>query len=211
MMQFHKGKRKYDPILGWIMKPNVTSDDLNTDARGLRLNGQKTLQRKPGEMILVTGDSFSQGSNVREEETWPAVLEQLSGFSVANAAIGGWGMPHPPMAALATENPDSCSSTAGQVSSSRTLDPWLNESPVTRIISPGLRCSVFWPFNLNPRASVFKSSDVTLGFIIQPKIGSYFRFPLWNCIISTLVVAKFRNSRRPTSSCVRRIVTSAPM
>gem|GEM_PF-497560 len=92
MMQFHKGKRKYDPILGWIMKPNVTSDDLNTDARGLRLNGQKTLQRKPGEMILVTGDSFSQGSNVRDEETWPAVLEQLSGFSVANAAIGGWGM-----------------------------------------------------------------------------------------------------------------------
>ncbi|GAC1334417.1 MAG: hypothetical protein NVSMB26_17110 [Beijerinckiaceae bacterium] len=46
--------------------------------------------------ILVLGDSFTIGANVRQEEAWPKVLEKGlkslygSGIQVVNSSVGGW-------------------------------------------------------------------------------------------------------------------------
>ncbi|HKQ48301.1 MAG TPA: hypothetical protein VJZ71_09560 [Phycisphaerae bacterium] len=43
--------------------------------------------------IVAVGDSFTEGSRVRDEESWPARLMQQSGLSVCNLGISGYGPP----------------------------------------------------------------------------------------------------------------------
>jgi hypothetical protein len=40
----------------------------------------------------VVGDSLAAGSEVNDNESWPARLETLAGEPVVNAAVGGWGV-----------------------------------------------------------------------------------------------------------------------
>ena len=84
----------HDPRLGFVGRPGYRSGDgeLGYDARGLRLTPAPegvTLAEPP---ILVVGDSFAHGDEVRDDESWPARLQGLIGRRVVNAAMSGYGI-----------------------------------------------------------------------------------------------------------------------
>lgn len=85
----------YDPLLGWGLRPNFTSPlnipgAVNTIEFGLR---RTTIDSPPlhAGAILAVGDSFTAGSEVEDQESWPAYLEGLLGKRVLNAGAGGYG------------------------------------------------------------------------------------------------------------------------
>ncbi|HYD04970.1 MAG TPA: hypothetical protein VEC60_04555 [Reyranella sp.] len=84
----------HHPRLGFVGRPNYRSSDgeLGYDARGLRLTPAPegvTLAEPP---ILVVGDSFAHGDEVRDDESWPARLQALLKRRVVNAAMSGYGI-----------------------------------------------------------------------------------------------------------------------
>lgn len=87
-----------DPRLGFIGRPGYRSGDgaLTYDAQGLRPTpaptgemGNVALAEPP---LLVVGDSFAHGDEVRDGESWPARLQPLIGRRVINAAMSGYGI-----------------------------------------------------------------------------------------------------------------------
>jgi len=79
-----------DPILGWVNKPfNVHEDGYTTIDHGVRKNFDETTIRTGA--ALAVGDSFTEGWEVKDSESWPAQLEKLTSAAVVNAAIGGYG------------------------------------------------------------------------------------------------------------------------
>jgi hypothetical protein len=85
------GGARYDAELGWTQDPNFVSDEFNTVDLGLRKNSGKPQVISPG-AILAVGDSYTAGSQVRDDETWPAQLGQRLGERVLNAGVGGYGV-----------------------------------------------------------------------------------------------------------------------
>lgn len=87
-----------DPWLGWIPKPgnysraNYWGTTLRILQDGIRSNGTNAVASKEAPVILATGDSFTFGSQVGDEETWPAQLERLSGWRVINAGVFAYGL-----------------------------------------------------------------------------------------------------------------------
>jgi hypothetical protein len=80
---------QYDPVVGWTMKDGLFAGDLNTIAYGIRKNAASDRDIVTGG-VLVVGDSFAAGSQVTDEETWPAQLGALTGEPVLNGAVGGY-------------------------------------------------------------------------------------------------------------------------
>jgi len=83
----------YDPLLGWVLKEDRRFDPagtFTTGRYGVRMNGSESVP-VPEHAILVSGDSFTAGSEVGNSESWPALLERKLGEPVVNAAVGGWG------------------------------------------------------------------------------------------------------------------------
>lgn len=78
-----------DPALGWTLRPHNSSSGHHTIDHGIRRNSAAAAVR-PGE-ILAVGDSFTEGWEVEDEETWPAHLERKIGRPVLNAGVGGYG------------------------------------------------------------------------------------------------------------------------
>jgi len=78
-----------DPLLGWVSRPGHVSPAHNTLAHGIRRNFAETAIR-PG-AVLAVGDSFTEGWEVNDGETWPAYLERQTGKPVLNAGVGGYG------------------------------------------------------------------------------------------------------------------------
>lgn len=72
---------------------------LRTNGRGLRT----PFERGPVDVIAL-GDSFTFGYGVDEAETWPARLAELTGWSVANLGVSGYG-PQSELALLRSEGP----------------------------------------------------------------------------------------------------------
>lgn len=83
----------FDRQLGWRLKERsgVPGSGFTTGPQGIRTNG-KPLGTLPTGAILAVGDSFTAGSGVKDEETWPAQLERRLGRPVLNAAAGAWGV-----------------------------------------------------------------------------------------------------------------------
>lgn len=88
---------EYDPLLGYIAKPDLRSGPTNTHGKmGVRLHQSL----KPGEPsppiptggILASGDSFTFGSEVDDDQSWPAQMEREIGIPVVNAGAGGYGV-----------------------------------------------------------------------------------------------------------------------
>lgn len=73
------GKRRH-PIKGFTM---------TIGEHGIRLNGTPSPSGRP---TLVVGDSFAFGDGVDDQNTWPAVLERLSGRPVINAGMIAFGL-----------------------------------------------------------------------------------------------------------------------
>jgi hypothetical protein len=80
----------YHEVLGWSVRPGITSPGFNTIDYGIRKNSANTETLSEGG-ILAVGDSFTAGSEVVDEQTWPAHLERLVQQRVFNAASGGYG------------------------------------------------------------------------------------------------------------------------
>jgi len=79
-----------DPVLGWVNKSfNVHEDGYTTIEHGVRKNFGETEIRSGA--ILAVGDSFTEGWEVQDYESWPAYLEKLSTVPVVNAGVGGYG------------------------------------------------------------------------------------------------------------------------
>jgi hypothetical protein len=88
----------YDPLLGWVPRPNSTLARpagwiANTDGSRFRRN------HSPGETvplvgppILAIGDSGAFGDEVNDHETWPAHLENRLGRRVFNAGVSAYGI-----------------------------------------------------------------------------------------------------------------------
>jgi len=86
-----EGAAAYDKILGWRMRSNFKSEMMNTIEFGIRRNYEKHNKVRQG-AIMVVGASFAAGSEVRDEEAFPAYLEKLTGMPVENVASGGYSM-----------------------------------------------------------------------------------------------------------------------
>jgi hypothetical protein len=79
-----------DPVLGWTLKPKSFHEDgYTTIDHGIRSNFRETTVRTGG--VLAVGDSFTEGWEVEDDESWPAYLEKLTGVPIVNAGIGGYG------------------------------------------------------------------------------------------------------------------------
>lgn len=91
-----------DPYTGFRLKPHGIGYFQNgipavANSHGHR-DDEVSLEKPPGVFrILVLGDSFTVGANVRQEEAYPQVLERLLNaeadgrrYEVVNTAVGGW-------------------------------------------------------------------------------------------------------------------------
>jgi hypothetical protein len=80
---------EYDSLLGWRLRPLMTSKGFNTLENGFRSNGGGVTTARTGG-ILAVGSSFTAGSEVFDDQTWPAQLERLTGRVVQNAGEGNF-------------------------------------------------------------------------------------------------------------------------
>jgi hypothetical protein len=80
---------QYDSLLGWRLRPFIAGPGFNTLEYGLRSNGGADAKVRSGG-VLAIGSSFTAGSGVVDAETWPAHLQQLTGWAVNNAGQGGY-------------------------------------------------------------------------------------------------------------------------
>ena len=87
---------QYDPVLGWVLRedqrvsPANKDGSLSTGKYGVRLDSPDGAEPAKG-AILVSGDSFTAGSEVGDRQSWPAHLEAILRQPVVNAATGAWG------------------------------------------------------------------------------------------------------------------------
>src|SRR3977135_495231 len=90
-----------DPYTGYRLKPGGVGHYQMDIPAVANSHGHRdvevTLKKPPGVFrILVLGDSFTVGANVRQEEAYPKALEKRlksiygSGIQVINAGVGGW-------------------------------------------------------------------------------------------------------------------------
>lgn len=80
---------EYDSVLGWRLKPFIKTEGFNTLDYGFRSNGGADPEVLPGG-VLAVGSSFTAGSEVNDDQSWPAHLQQLIGRNVNNAGQGGY-------------------------------------------------------------------------------------------------------------------------
>ena len=83
-----------DARLGFVGRPNYVSSDgaLRYDAHSFRVTPAPEGVALDEPPILVVGDSYAHGDEVRNEETWPAHLQALLHRRVVNAAMSGYGL-----------------------------------------------------------------------------------------------------------------------
>lgn len=92
LIRANTGVMQHDSLLGWRLVDNLqTAKGFTTGAYGLRMNSGD-VRPPPRGAILAVGDSFTAGSGVNDDESWPAQLEQRLGFPVLNGSAGGWGV-----------------------------------------------------------------------------------------------------------------------
>ena len=80
----------YDAELGWTMPVNCNSAGYSVDAEGLRKTPHAPLRDEAP--ILVTGSSFAMGSEVADDQAWPAQLQGMIGGRVMNGGVGGYSL-----------------------------------------------------------------------------------------------------------------------
>lgn len=92
---------RYDPELGWVSAPNLKLPDLygpgrslTTNSRGFRGAAEVEDAPAPGRSRLIcSGDSFTLGYGVADDEAWCARLAALvPGIEAVNMGQGGYGI-----------------------------------------------------------------------------------------------------------------------
>jgi hypothetical protein len=82
---------RYDRDLGWVQK-EVASARVNYDAEGIRLTPLTPEVDTSAAPVLATGDSYTQGDEVDDTDTWPAWLQGLLDRRVINAGVAAYGL-----------------------------------------------------------------------------------------------------------------------
>jgi hypothetical protein len=84
----------YDPELGWTIMPNGRSELYRANGQGIRSDSDYAALPPPGVLrIAAFGDSFTHGTDVSNEDTWPAIVEDLSPQTEAlNFGVGAYGL-----------------------------------------------------------------------------------------------------------------------
>ena len=80
---------EYDSLLGWRLKSHIKSPGFNTLDYGFRSNGDADAKIQTGG-VLAVGSSFTAGSEVVDDQSWPAQLKQVTGWNVNNGGQGGY-------------------------------------------------------------------------------------------------------------------------
>lgn len=83
----------YDANLGWLPKQGIRVAEFTSTIgpHGIRLHGDPA-NLDPTPDILAVGDSFTFGDEVDDHETWPAHLQRITGMSVLNGGVFGYGV-----------------------------------------------------------------------------------------------------------------------
>ena len=76
-------------MLGWRLKSHTKSPGFNTLDYGFRSNGDPDAKAQTGG-VLAVGSSFTAGSEVVDDQSWPAQLKELTGWNVNNGGQGGY-------------------------------------------------------------------------------------------------------------------------
>ncbi len=83
----YSNKQSYGDLAGYANLPHLREyreEVFHTDAAGYRNRGAVV---KPFQGILLTGDSFTAGSGISDEQTLSEQLQRISGIPVYNAAL----------------------------------------------------------------------------------------------------------------------------
>jgi hypothetical protein len=94
---------RIDPALGWVQRPGASSVGANEHGHTVEVRGSPLGIRQPSRgfraagdaNVMVVGDSLTAGTQVRFEQTWPALPDaRWAGRSiqVVNAAVDGYGL-----------------------------------------------------------------------------------------------------------------------
>lgn len=86
------GRLKHDSDLGFVLRPGYSAEGVTYDLFGHRLTPAPagTVLAEPP--VLVVGDSYAQGDEVSDGETWAALLQPLIGRRTVNAGVSGYGL-----------------------------------------------------------------------------------------------------------------------
>jgi len=90
---------QFDERLGWVSKKSksvhdVANSTITINEGGIRSNGTNKISAATDNQrpILAVGDSYTFGYEVSDDQTWPAILERLTGRKVINAGVIAYGM-----------------------------------------------------------------------------------------------------------------------
>lgn len=92
---FQSEEYLHDDLLGYVPRPGYSTPkgyaapDIRFDAAGYRIGSD--VPAAGGDPILALGDSYTYGEEVNNGETWPSILEALTGRKVLNAGVAGYG------------------------------------------------------------------------------------------------------------------------
>ena len=85
----------HDGDLGYVPRPGVRGTvrdggPVTIEANGFRFSGEKPASADTP--ILAVGDSFTYGEDVADLDAWPAQLQRLTGRTVLNGGVSGYGL-----------------------------------------------------------------------------------------------------------------------
>ncbi len=82
----------YDPLLGFVQRPRFSSPGQHFDDEGFRVTPPPPAEADAdAPPIVATGDSFTQGDEVNDDQTWPADLQILLKRRTVNAGVAAFG------------------------------------------------------------------------------------------------------------------------
>lgn len=84
----------FNPTLGWSIKHNGISELYQANSSGIRSDREYSLTLADGILRVATfGDSFTHCDDVKNNETWQAIIESYtSTIEVLNFGVGGYGL-----------------------------------------------------------------------------------------------------------------------
>jgi hypothetical protein len=100
-MRAEQAHAEYDELLGWVNRPNVHLPDLYGPGIGFRSNTQRfradhdyPVEPPPGvSRVICSGDSFTMGHSVADDETWCALLgTTVPGVETVNMGMAAYGI-----------------------------------------------------------------------------------------------------------------------
>ena len=89
LAQGDAGRYAEDERLGYVPRAGYAAPGLTIEADGRRTTGAAV--SSSAAPILAVGDSFTFGAEVNDPDTWPALLQGLTGRRVINAGVSGYG------------------------------------------------------------------------------------------------------------------------